>query len=219
MRLEQKITAAERHLAAKDKVLKELIDRHAPCSLKPHTDYYGELVSSIVGQQLSTKAAAAIWQRVLNLFGGRMPTPEQLVMIDDEVLRTCGLSRPKVGYVKDLAQHILDKRLDLEHISAMPNEQLIERLTAVKGIGQWSAHMFMIFGLGRLDILPTGDLGIRKALMKNYGLKTLPDPAECIVIANDNGWHPYESIASWHLWKSLDAGSAEAVTRHDVQIT
>jgi DNA-3-methyladenine glycosylase II len=110
---------------------------------------------------------------------------------------------------------VLDKRLDLEHISTMPNDQLIEQLTAVKGIGEWSAHMFMIFGLGRLDIMPTGDLGIRKAIKNLYGLKELPDPAQCITIANKYNWHPYESVASWYLWQSLD-NSPQKQTRHNV---
>lgn len=216
MALSKEIDKAERYLAAKDPVLEKIINSRGPCELKPHTDHYGELVSSIVGQQLSTQAAAAIWLRVLGLFGGKMPVPEQLINVSDEELRACGLSRPKVAYVKDLAQHVLDKRLDLDHVATMPNEQLIEQLTAVKGIGQWSAHMFMIFGLGRLDILPTGDLGIRKALMLNYNLSELPDPAKCISIAAENGWHPYETVASWYLWKSLDADSPPEQTRHNV---
>src|SRR5262249_36177237 len=156
---------------------------------KPHTDHYGELVGSIVGQQLSSKAAAAIWLRVLDLFGGKMPTPEQLIKIDDQKLRDVGLSWAKVRYVKDLAQHILDGRLDLQHISTMPNEQLIEQLTAVKGLGEWSAHMFMMFGLGRLDILPTGDLGVRKGVMQLYGLKELPTPEQMITVAHKNRWY------------------------------
>jgi len=209
-----RLKLAQLHLSKSDPLLSRLIKEFGPCKIKPHKDYYGELVSSIVGQQLSTKAAAAIWLRVLKLFGGKMPEPQQLMMIDDELLRHAGLSRAKVSYVKDLAAHVIDGRLSLDHISAMPNEQLIEQLTAIKGIGKWSAHMFMIFGLGRLDVLPVGDLGIRKAIMNNYGLATLPDPATCISIASENGWHPYESVASWYLWKSLDSSPAKK-TRHD----
>lgn len=213
MSFEQQLREAEKHLAGRDKKLAPIIKSSGPCRLKPHSDHYGELVGSIVGQQLSAKAAGAIWRRVLNLFGGKMPTPEQLIKIDDQKLRDVGLSWAKVRYVKDLAQHVLDKRLDLEHIATMPNEQLIEQLTAVKGIGEWSAHMFMMFGLGRLDILPVGDLGIRKALMNLYDLERLPDPAMCVTIANDNHWHPYESVASWYLWQSLD-NSPQKSTRH-----
>jgi DNA-3-methyladenine glycosylase II len=115
--------------------------------------------------------------------------------------------------MKDLAGHILDKRLDLAHIASMPNDQLIEQLTAVKGIGQWSAHMFMIFCLGRLDVLPVGDLGVRKAMMRVYDLSELPDPATCVTIASENNWHPYESVAAWYLWQSLDNTPPE--TRHN----
>lgn len=215
MIFEQKLRIAEKYLYKKDPVIAGLIDRFVPCTIKPHRDYYGELVSSVVGQQLSVKAAATIWQRVLDMFGGKMPKPQELLKVDDQKLRDAGLSWSKVSYIKDLAQHVLDGRLDLEHISTMPNEQLIEQLVAVKGIGEWSTHMFMIFSLGRLDVLPAGDLGIRKGLMQNYKLKDLPDPATCITIANKIGWHPYESVASWYIWKSLDA-SPHKKTRHNV---
>ena len=185
---------------------------YGSCNIKPHSDHYGELVSSIVAQQLSSKAGAVIWQRVLGLFGGKMPTPQQLIDINADKVRACGVSYPKIGYMKDLAAHVLDGRLDLPHISTMPNEQLIEQLTAVKGIGDWSAHMFMIFGLGRLDILPVGDLGVRKAIMRLYKLKGLPDPAQIVAIANKYQWHPYESVAAWYLWQSLD--NSPQPTRH-----
>jgi DNA-3-methyladenine glycosylase II len=215
MTFEQQLRKAEKHIVKNDKKLAPVIKSSGPYRLKPHTDHYGELVGSIVGQQLSTKAAATIWRRVLDLFDGKMPTPEELIKIDDQKLRDVGLSWSKVGYVKDLAHHILDKRLDLQHISTMPNEQLIQQLTAVKGIGEWSAHMFMMFGLGRLDILPVGDLGVRKAIMNLYGLRELPDPAAIVSISNENSWHPYESVASWYLWQSLD-NSPQKQTRHSV---
>jgi DNA-3-methyladenine glycosylase II len=213
MTFDEQLRAAEKHLIKKDKKLAPIIKASGPCHIKPHKDHYGELVGSIVGQQLSSIAAGTIWRRVLGLFDGKMPTPEQLLKIDDQKLRDVGLSWNKVRYVKDLAQHIIDGRLDLEHISTMPNEQIIEQLTAVKGLGRWSAHMFMMFGLGRLDILPVGDLGIRKGMMKVYGLKDLPGPARMVTIANQNSWHPYESVASWYLWQSLD-NSPQKATRH-----
>jgi len=213
MTLTQKLRAAEKHLAKHDKNLVPLIKMYGSCNIEPHSDHYGELVSSIVGQQLSTKAGSTIWRRVLDLFGGKMPTPQQLTDINADKVRACGVSYPKIGYMKDLAAHVLDRRLDLPHISTMPNEQLIEQLTAVKGIGDWSAHMFMIFGLGRLDILPVGDLGVRKAMMNLYGLKGLPDPARMVTISNKNQWHPYESVAAWYLWQSLD-NNPQKQTRH-----
>jgi DNA-3-methyladenine glycosylase II len=215
MTFEQKLRIGEKHLAINDKKLAPIINASGPCRLKPHTDHYGELVGSIVGQQLSAKAARAIWHRVLDLFGSKMPTPEQLIKVEDQKLRDVGLSWAKVLYVKDLADHVLDGRLDLEHIATMPNEQVIEQLTAVKGIGEWSAHMFMMFGLGRLDILPVGDLGIRKAVMNLYGLKEMPDPARMVTISNKNHWHPYESVAAWYLWQSLD-NSPQKQSRHNV---
>jgi DNA-3-methyladenine glycosylase II len=214
MTFEQSLRQAEKHLAKNDKLLAALIKQHGPSNLQPHKDYYGELVSGIVGQQLSAKAGATIWRRVLELFGGKMPTPQQLVEIDAEKIRTAGVSYPKIGYMKDLAQHIIDGRLDMQHIAAMPNDQLIDQLTAVKGIGDWSAHMFMIFGLGRLDILPIGDLGIRKAVQNLYNLPELPAGEQIITIANDNAWHPYESVAALYLWKSLD--SPPNSNRHEI---
>ncbi|HET7827486.1 MAG TPA: DNA-3-methyladenine glycosylase [Candidatus Saccharimonadales bacterium] len=213
MTFEQKLRSAERHLVRHDPKLAPIIASSGPCRIKPHSDHYGELVSSIVGQQLSSVAAGTIWRRVLDLFGGSMPTPEELIKIDDQNLRDVGLSWNKVKYVKDLAQHILDGRLDLDHIAAMPNEQVILQLTAVKGLGEWSAHMFMMFGLGRLDILPVGDLGIRNAVMKLYGLKEMPSPERIVTISNKNHWHPYESVASWYLWQSLD-NNPQKKSRH-----
>ena len=213
MKFEEKLAQAAEHLSAVDPKLAAAIADAGPCRIKPHTDHYGELVGSIVGQQLSTAAAGTIWRRVLALFGGKMPTPEQLLAVEDQKLRDVGLSWAKVRYVKDLAEHILDGRLDLEHVATMPNEQLIEQLTAVKGIGEWSAHMFMMFGLGRLDILPVGDLGIKKAIQLLYGLKDLPDAAKIVTVANKNGWHPYESVASWYLWQSLD-NNPQKQSRH-----
>lgn len=213
MTFEQRLRLAEKHLSGKDKRLAPIIESSGPCRIRPHRDHYGELVGSIVGQQLSAAASGTIWRRVLDIFNGSMPTPEQLMKVDDQKLRDVGLSWAKVGYVKDLARHIIDGRLDLDHISTMPNEQLIEQLTAVKGIGEWSAHMFMMFGLGRLDILPTGDLGIRKAIMGLYGLKELPAPEQIITVAAQNKWHPYESVACWYLWQSLD-NNTQKPSRH-----
>lgn len=199
-----RINQAELHLSQKDPLLAQVIKRYDPCTITPHTNHYGELVSSIVGQQLSEKAGATIWKRVLAVFDGKMPLPDQLLAEDTEVLRGCGVSYAKVSYMKDLAQHIIDGRLDMDHISTLPNDELIKQLTAVKGIGEWSAHMFMMFSLGRLDILPTGDLGIRKGMMRLYDLPELPKPAQMREIASANHWSPYESVASWYIWQSLD---------------
>lgn len=206
------LVAAQKHLSRNDPKLAAIIKRYGDCMITPHSDHYSELVSSIVGQQLSVKAAATIWQRVLVLSGGNPPTPAQLIEADVEALRACGLSYAKVSYVKDLAEHIMDSRLDMSHIASLPNEEVIAQLTAVKGLGEWSAHMFLIFGLGRLDVLPTGDLGVKKAAQRIYGLKSLPDKEILQKLAKKNGWAPYEAVACWYLWKSLD--NAPAKTRH-----
>jgi DNA-3-methyladenine glycosylase II len=204
MEFKKQLAAAQKYLSKNDPKQQELIGRYGDCLITPHTDYYSELVTSIVGQQLSIKAAAAIWQRVLVLAGGQLPTPQQLIDAKEEDLRKAGLSGAKVKYVKDLALATQDGRLDLAHIATLPNEEVIAQLTTVKGIGEWSAHMFMIFGLGRLDILPWGDLGIRKAAQNLYRLKNLPDKNELEKIAQKNKWHPYESVAAWYFWKSLE---------------
>ena len=195
---------AEQHLSNNDAKLASVIADYGHCTLTPHDDYYKELLDSIISQQLSVKAAATIFNRFLQLYDGRTPTPMQILATDHEVLRNIGCSNAKAKYIKDLALHISDGRLDLRQIASLPNKEIITQLTAVKGIGEWSAHMFMIFSLGRNDILPTGDLGIRKGMQKLYGLNELPTPTEIIQIASDNNWAPYESIASWYIWKSLD---------------
>lgn len=208
------LVAGQAHLAKNDPLMELIIDVYGDCTIKPHGNHYSELVSSIVGQQLSVKAAATIWQRVLALSGGTAPTPSQLLKTDTEVLRACGLSYAKVSYVKDLAEHILDGRLDMVHIAGLPNQEVITQLTAVKGIGEWSAHMFLIFSLGRLNVLPVGDLGVKKAAQAVYKLKDLPDAATLKDLSDKRGWAPYESVAAWYLWKSLD--NTPQKTRHDV---
>jgi DNA-3-methyladenine glycosylase II len=198
------LKTAQKHLSLHDPKIGFLIEQYGDCSLEPHTDYYRSLVRAIIGQQLSVKAAQTIYGRFLDLFDGDMPTPEQILKIDDESLRAVGLSYSKIKYIKDLAEHIVDERLDLDHIATLPNETVIEQLVAVKGIGEWSAHMFMIFSLGRTNILPSGDLGIRNAFRLIYGLKDVPDTAKMLEISLQNHWNPYQSIASWYLWKSLN---------------
>jgi DNA-3-methyladenine glycosylase II len=201
---ERKLRLARKHLSANDPRLADLIARYGACGLRPHTDYYGELLSAIIGQQLSAKAGDTIYRRFIELFGGAIPTPQRIVDLEADSIRAIGVSYGKIGYMKDLAAHILDARLDLPHISTLPDAVVIDQLVAVKGIGEWSAHMFMIFSLGRLDVLPVGDLGIRRAIMLAYGTDGLPGPAAIEALAAANGWRPYTSVASWYLWKSLN---------------
>jgi DNA-3-methyladenine glycosylase II len=188
--------------------MRELIDEFGPLSdvlrrrgRRPE-EPYGALLRSIVGQQLSTYAARAIWERVLAVFDGRVPTPEELLAADPEKLRAAGNSRPKIGFMRDLAEHVLSGQLELDRLDELSDEEIAADLTAVKGIGQWSADMFLIFHLGRPDVLPVGDLGIRRAAERAYGLRKLPSPERLKRLARP--WKPYRSLASLYLWRSLD---------------
>jgi DNA-3-methyladenine glycosylase II len=196
-------------LRASDPVLAAVIDEVGTDGLgdaragRPN-DQYGALVRSIVGQQLSTKAARAIYGRLTDRFGGRTPTPVEVLEDDPEELRpAAGLSHAKVAYLRSLAEHVIDGTLDLDRLDQLPDDEVIAELTAVRGIGQWSAHMFLMFHLGRPDVLPVGDLGIRRAVMLRYGLPELPGPAEIERIAEP--WRPYRTLACRFLWRSLEA--------------
>lgn len=166
-------------------------------------DHYGALVRSIVGQQLSAKAAYAINARVLERYGGRPPSPEEILAEDPEEFRAAvGLSRAKVGFLRSLAEHVRSGELELHRMGRLPDQEVIAELCAVKGIGEWTAHMFLIFHLQRPDVLATGDLGIRAAMRNAYGLSELPVPAEMERIAQS--WRPHRSTACRFLWRSLD---------------
>ncbi len=165
-------------------------------------DAYGALVRTIVGQQISTKAARSIYDRLAATFGDRPPTPGELVAADDEALRAVGLSGPKIKYLRDLADRVLSGSLDLGALHDLPDEEVVERIVAVKGLGRWSADMFLIFHLGREDVLPVGDLGIRRAVERAYGLPEAPSPDELHELAQP--WRPQRTLASLYLWESID---------------
>jgi DNA-3-methyladenine glycosylase II len=166
-------------------------------------DHYGALVRAIVGQQLSVLAARAIYGRLTARFGDRPPTPGEILADDPEELRAAaGLSRAKVGFLRSLAEHVLSGELELERLDALEDEQVIEELTAVKGIGMWSAHMFLMFHLDRPDILPVGDLGIRRAIERAYDFEELPLAPAMESIAER--WRPHRTLACRYLWRSLD---------------
>lgn len=204
MTFNQQLDAAIAHLRESDPRLAAVIDGSPRCTLQPHDQYYERLVSSIIGQQLSVKAAATIRQRFADLATGEFPTPEEVLGFSEEQLRGVGLSGAKVRYVRDLAEHVLDGRLDIDRLPELPTEEVLVELTAVKGIGEWTAHMFLMFALGRLDVLPVGDLGVRKAMMMLYELPNLPSQEAMATIARKNRWDGYESVASWYLWRLLD---------------
>jgi DNA-3-methyladenine glycosylase II len=192
------------HLSSSDPRLAFLIEAHTKPAFLPHTNYYHELVDSIISQQLSVKAARTIEGRFKDLFGGEFPSPEQILEKDVEELRAVGLSRPKARYIQDLAMKILDGTVTFDTLDSLTNQEIVDELTKVKGIGVWTVHMFLMFCMGRLDVLPVGDLGIRNGIMKLYELDTLPDAVAIETIARANKWHPYESVASWYIWQSLD---------------
>ena len=194
-------------LRASDPVMRRLVDEHGPLDEEQRRrgrplEPYGALVRSIVGQQLSTKAARSIYERLTALFDGRTPSPAELLAADPEEVRSVGLSRPKVGYLRSLAEHVESGELELARLSELPDEEVTEQLTAVKGLGQWTADMFLIFHLGRPDVLPVGDLGVRRAVERAYDLPELPDAARLTEIGEP--WRPNRSLASLYLWRSLD---------------
>ena len=165
-------------------------------------DAYGTLLRTIVGQQLSTKAARTIYARLVVLFGEYPPTPSELLAAEEEALRAAGLSRQKIGYLRDLAARVESRELDLDTLHDLPDEVVSARITAVKGLGQWSADMFLIFHLSTPDVLPVGDLGIRRAAEKAYGLSGLPDADDLRALAEP--WRPWRTLACLYLWKTLE---------------
>ncbi len=205
------LTDADRHLRSVDHVLRRLIDERGPIDPAAdrrgsRPDAYQALARAIVGQQLSTKAAASIWRRVTELFGGETPSPSQLVELGAEDLRAAGLSRSKAGFLKDLAERVEDGRLDLGRLGELPDEDVIAVLTEIKGVGRWTAEMFLIFHLGRPDVVSTGDLGIRRAAQIAYGLDDLPGPTDLERIAEP--WRPHRTLGCLYLWRSLDNAPA-----------
>jgi DNA-3-methyladenine glycosylase II len=195
---------ADRLLARRDPVLRGLIRQHGPCGLanSHREDPFVAAVEAIVWQQLSGKAAATIYRRVVALLPGGGVTPANVLAVPEQELRAAGLSRAKTAYIRDLAGHVLDGRLHLDRFEEMDDEAVIGELTAVKGIGRWTAEMFLMFRLQRPDVLPVGDLGIVNAIKRAYGLRKAPTPARMAKIAE--AWRPYRSIACWYLWQSLD---------------
>ncbi len=199
--------ASDAHLRRVDHVMAALIDAGGPLPAEPDrrgrpTEPYGVLMRAIAGQQLSVKAAASIWQRLVDRFGGT-PTPEQILADDPEELRVaCGFSRAKVAYLRSLAEHVRDGELELDGLPYLPDGEVIRELTAVNGIGEWTAHMVLMITLDRPDVLPTGDLGVRNAAMRAYGLDRPPAPQELTALAEP--WRPHRSRACLYLWRSLE---------------
>jgi DNA-3-methyladenine glycosylase II len=211
--MDRPVSAKERKaLAASDPTMAALMERVGKIDLEKRlerrgeerpADAYGALLRAIVGQQLSTKAARTIYLRVLDIFDGTTPSPEQLLEASEEDLRGAGLSGRKVEYVRDLARHVLSGELELDRLDELSDEAAIEEIVAVRGLGRWTAEMFLLFHLRRPDVLSGGDLGIRKAVQIEYGFEEMPSPEE--VERLGERWAPHRSLASIYLWESLQA--------------
>ena len=200
----RKIRLAEEHLRANDPVMASIIEQIGRCGLvrSKREDPFVAIVEAIVWQQLSGKAARTIYDRVLKVFPGGRPTPAAILATSDEAMRAAGLSRGKIVYLRDLSTKVLDGTVHLESLETMTNDDVVAAMTKVKGIGRWSAEMFLMFRLQRADVLPVGDLGIVKAIQRHYRLRKTPTPERMMKIAES--WRPYRSVASWYLWASLD---------------
>ena len=203
---------ARRILARRDPVIRDLMRLHGPCGLasSQHTDPFQALVHAIVSQQLSTKAAATIAGRFDALFDDA-PSPAGVAAVSDPQLRAVGLSGQKVGYLRDLCGRIQSGSLPLEKLETLPDHEVIDLLTQVKGIGRWTAEMFLMFRLHRPDVLPVGDLGIVKAVQRAYRLRKTPSAARLMKIGEP--WRPYRSVACWYLWASLDNAPVKDASR------
>jgi len=199
------LTIASKYLAGIDPVLAPIIAQAGIPTITPHKNYYPALVESIISQQLSVKAAATILKRFLDLFpGDEFPAPGDILSKDIETLRSVGLSRQKGTYIQDLAVKVIEGTVQFEHLDSLTNDQVIKELTQIKGVGVWTVHMFLMFCMGRMNVLPTGDLGIKNGMFALYHLDEKPTPEEMEALATKNRWHPYQTVASWYIWHSLD---------------
>jgi DNA-3-methyladenine glycosylase II len=197
------LAIAQAHLRQADAVMQTLINRYGDCTICPQYRYFAVLCQSIISQQLSTKAADTIGARFFLLYPeGEEVSPAKVQATANEQLHAIGISRAKANYIKNLAEAFLTSKLQPEQFSQLSDEEVAARLTTVKGIGRWTADMFLIFALNRWDVLPVGDLGVKKAVQLQYKLTEMPTVEQLIEIAAC--WQPYRSVAAWYLWRSLD---------------
>lgn len=198
----EQITSALKHLKRSDPVMRAVIRRVGPFTLQTNRSHFRMLMRSIISQQISTKAALSIRLRVEALVKPKRPTAKNLAAVTDDELRSAGVSPQKLRYMRDLCDHVLEKRLRLRSLARLDDEEVIAELIQVKGIGLWTAQMFLMFSLGRLDVFPHDDLGIRSAIKNLYGLDELPGREQSHEIAEQ--WRPYATVASWYCWRSGD---------------
>lgn len=190
---------ARRHLLRADPVMREIVRRVGPLGLERRGSVYQSLMRALLYQQLAGAAAAAIERRFLDLYGGRQPEPHELLATTPAELRAAGISRQKASYLHSLAEHAANGALNDRRLARASDEAAIAEVTAIKGVGRWTADMLLMFSLGRPDVLPVGDLGIQRMMREAYGLNTLPDPETMMRIAEP--WRPYRSAGSWYLWR------------------
>ena len=195
-------TRGMRHLKKNDPALAKIINRLGPYEFRLDDDHYEALVGSIIFQQLAGAAARAILNRFKQIYDGKIPQPRQYLDTEEKHLRASGLSPQKIRYIRDLSERIENGALDLKRFSDLPSEEVVKELDEVKGIGRWTAEMFLIFVLGRTDVLPVGDLGLQKAAQKTYRLRKLPSKEKFEQLSKN--WHPYCSIATLYLWRSQE---------------
>jgi 3-methyladenine DNA glycosylase/8-oxoguanine DNA glycosylase len=193
-----------RHLRRVDVRLARIIDQVGPCTLRPRGRIYHSLFQAVLYQQLAGSAAAAIERRVCMPFGGRVPSPADFLRAPDAPLLQTGLSHQKLSYLRDLASAFADGRLRPQVLVRLSDDELVRAVATVRGIGEWTAHMLLIFSLGRPDVLPVGDYGVRKGMQRLYRLRDPPNPRTMERIAAP--WRPYRSIGSWYIWRSIDGG-------------
>jgi DNA-3-methyladenine glycosylase II len=191
-----------RHFESRDRVMAGLIRRHGPLRLKRNRRYFLVLCTAIISQQISTRAAATITARFHGLFGGQRPTPGRVLAARPEALKGVGLSRQKTAYLKDLSRHFEEKIIRPQRLRFMNNDEVVLKLTAVHGIGRWTAEMFLIFSLGRMNVLPVGDLGLQAAIQNIYRLKERPGVKELRALGEK--WHPLETVGTWYAWRQQD---------------
>jgi DNA-3-methyladenine glycosylase II len=201
-KLRDKLLMATEHLAQHDEIVASLIEQVGPCRLRFERNRFRMLVRSIIGQQLSAKAASTIRARFETLIGSTQYQPEEVLALSFDQLRSVGLSSGKATYIAELAEGVSSQRVQLNRLGRLSDDQVIEELTRIKGVGRWTAHMFLIFSLGRLDILPYDDMGVRGAIRRFYQLKDVPDHDTMDRIAKP--WRPFASVASWYCWQGLD---------------
>jgi DNA-3-methyladenine glycosylase II len=197
------IQAAIAHLRARDTVLAGLIERVGPYRMRTRRSPFEVMLQTIVSQQLSTKAADSIYARLAAAMGGT-PKPEHILALAESELRACGLSRAKAVYVRNVAEDFGAKGYTRRSFARLDDDAVIESLTSIKGVGEWSAHIFLIFALHRMDVFPIGDLGLRKAMLQTYGLRAHTKPARLHKIAE--AWRPYRSVGSLYMWRGYDGG-------------